>query len=210
MTQAKSSFKSTPFFAVMILVIIALASGLILSVLSDVLFIDENERIKRDIANLYQAESVVKLELQDEFAAKDEFGEIVYVLKADDVVIIKAKGNPGYKGSSEVVMAIKDNKIMKMVISTFGGDNVTSTVNQDYLDSVYAGHEITEDLSFYLSFKGYVTDGTVDVTGSATSKKTMRSVRDAANMAIYYYNNAKTDIFEQIEAINNNAGGTNA
>jgi len=193
------SFKSTPYFAVIVLTVIALISGLLLSVLSDVLFVDETERIKRDIANLYQADNVVKLEVDEDFAKNDEFGEIVYVLQADDAIIIKAKGNPGYKGSSEIVMAIdKDGKIIKMVISTFGGDNVTGTVNQDYLDSVYAGHQITPDLKFYLTFKNFETEGTVDVTGEATSKKTMRSVRDAANMAVYYYVNAYDHIQEQI------------
>ena len=46
MTSAKKSFKSTPVFAVIVLVCIALMSGVILSILSDVLYVSDEEKTK--------------------------------------------------------------------------------------------------------------------------------------------------------------------
>ena len=69
MTSAKKSFKSTPVFAVIVLVCIALLSGVILSVLSDVLYVSDEEKTNRALAKVYTSESFEQVELVDEFAS---------------------------------------------------------------------------------------------------------------------------------------------
>ena len=51
MTNTKS-FKSTPVFAVIVLVCIAMISGILLSILSDVLYVSPEEKTQRALAKV--------------------------------------------------------------------------------------------------------------------------------------------------------------
>ena len=111
MTSAKQSFKSTPFYAVLLLVIIGLVSGLILSVLSDVLYVSDEERTNRDLAKVYTSDSFTAIDIDS--SAITAGGNILYLYEAaDGAVVIKASGEKGWKGSAEVVLAVKDGKIV--------------------------------------------------------------------------------------------------
>lgn len=173
--------------AVIVLLAIALVSGLLLSVLNDILYISDEERTARDLSKVYQSESFTQLTIVENFKSKDEYGEIVYVYQAaDGAYVIKAKGIKGWNGKSEIVMAIKDNTIVNMIVSFFGGDDKKSTINDKYLAQYY-GMEVTNDLVFVMNPTG--GSGEVDVSAGATSEYTMTSICAAANMSVYYYNN---------------------
>ena len=173
--------------AVIVLLAIALVSGLLLSVLNDVLYISDEERTARDLSKVYQSESFTQLTIDENFKSKDEYGEIVYVYQAaDGAYVIKTIGTMGYKGKSEIVMAIKDNTIVNMIVSSFGGDDKTTTIKDKYLAQYY-GMAVTNDLVFVMNPTG--GSGEVDVSAGASSKYTMTSICAAANMSVYYYNN---------------------
>lgn len=173
--------------AVIVLLAIALVSGFLLSVLNDILYISDEERTARDLSKVYQSESFSQLTIDENFKSKDEYGEIVYVYQAaDGAYIIKTIGTMGYKGKSEIVMAIKDNTIVNMIVSSFGGDDKTTTIKDKYLAQYY-GMEVTDDLVFVMNPTG--GGGEVDVSAGASSKYTMTSICAAANMSVYYYNN---------------------
>lgn len=173
--------------AVIVLLAIALVSGLLLSVLNDILYISDEERTARDLSKVYQSESFTQLTIDENFKSKDEYGEIVYVYQAaDGAYVIKTIGTMGYKGKSEIVMAIKDNTIVNMIVSSFGGDDKTTTIKDKYLAQYY-GMEVTNDLVFVMNPTG--GSGEVDVSAGASSKYTMNSICAAANMSVYYYNN---------------------
>lgn len=175
--------------AILVLVVIALISGALLSVLSDVFFVSDEERTNRDLAKVYQSESFKALEINSSFGKKDGC-EIVYVYEADDgAIVIKAKGEQGYKGQSEIVMAVKDGKISNMIVSSFGGDDKTTSIKAKYL-AQYTGMDITANLKFVS--EGTVGAGEVDVSSGASAHYTMKSISSAANMAVYYLWNTKT------------------
>ena len=173
--------------AVIVLLAIALVSGLLLSVLNDILYISDEERTARDLSKVYQSESFTQLTINENFKSKDEYGEIVYVYQAaDGAYVIKTIGTMGYKGKSEIVMAIKDNTIVNMIVSSFGGGDRTTTVRDESLARYY-GVAVTNDLVFVMNPTG--GSGEVDVSAGASSKYTMTSICAAANMSVYYYNN---------------------
>lgn len=173
--------------AVIVLLAIALVSGLLLSVLNDILYISDEERTARDLSKVYQSESFTQLTIDENFKSNENYGEIVYVYQAaDGAYVIKTIGTMGYKGKSEIVMAIKDNTIVNMIVSSFGGDDKTTTIKDKYLAQYY-GMEVTDDLVFVMNPTG--GSGEVDVSAGASSKYTMTSICAAANMSVYYYNN---------------------
>ena len=173
--------------AVIVLLAIALVSGLLLSVLNDILYISDEERTARDLSKVYQSESFTQLTIDENFKSKDEYGEIVYVYQAaDGAYVIKTIGTMGYKGKSEIVMAIKDNTIVNMIVSSFGGDDRTTTIKDKYLAQYY-GMEVTDDLVFVMNPTG--GSGEVNVFAGASSNYTKTSICAAANMSVYYYNN---------------------
>lgn len=183
--------------AVLVLVVIALISGALLSVLNNVLYVSDEERTNRDLSKVYQSESFTELQIDDEYSkyrciidGKEVEGEVIYVYQAaDGAIIIKTKGPIGYKGRSEIVMAVKDGVIVNMIVSSFGGDDKTTTIKDKYLKQ-YTGKTVDENLKFVMG--GASAEGDVDVSGGASSKFTMNSICVAANTAVYYLNN--TDV----------------
>lgn len=174
--------------AVIVLLAIALVSGLLLSVLNDILYISDEERTARDLSKVYQSESFTQLTIDENFKSNENYGEIVYVYQAaDGAYVIKTIGTMGYKGKSEIVMAIKDNTIVNMIVSSFGGDDRINNLNKDKYLAQYYGMAVTNDLVFVMNPTG--GSGEVDVSAGSSSKYTMTSICAAANMSVYYYNN---------------------
>ena len=182
--KRKESIKPS-IIAVIVLVVIALISGALLSILNDLLSISEDEKVAKELNAVYPSPTYEKIEIIEELQINEKYGGVRYIYRAEDgAIIIKTQGVKGYKGNSEILMAVKDKKIVNVYISSFGGDNITSTVNEEYLLQYRV--DITEDLVFYLPY--LKQSGDVDVSAGATSKKTMNSVCAAANMAVYYLN----------------------
>lgn len=187
MTQAKSKKSLNPsVLAVLVLVVIALVSGGLLAILNDLLFVSEEERTNRSLNKVYASESFTELEIDADYASNADYGEIVYLYEAaDGTIIISARGQKGWKGQSEIVMAVNNGTIVNMIVSTYGGDDKTTSIDADYLKQ-YTGMQVTADLKFTVSGEA----GAVDVSSGASATHTMGSICSAANMAVYYLVNS--------------------
>lgn len=187
MTQVKSKKSLNPsVLAVLVLVVIALVSGGLLAILNDLLFVSEEERTNRSLNKVYASESFTELEIDADYASNADYGEIVYLYEAaDGTIIISAKGQKGWKGQSEIVMAVNNGTIVNMIVSTYGGDDKTTSIDADYLKQ-YTGMQVTADLKFTVSGEA----GAVDVSSGASATHTMGSICSAANMAVYYLVNS--------------------
>ena len=201
MTSAKKSFKSTPVFAVIVLVCIALMSGVILSILSDVLYVSDEEKTNRALAKVYTSESFEKIDLVEEFAEleinyynfktkKEETHttKVLSVYKAlDGAVIIEAQGALGWKGNPIIMMAVKDSgEIVNVIVSTYNGDDKTTSITAKYLTNSYVGKNVFDNAKFTIQAG---TDG-VDVSAGATAKTSAEAVASAVSMAAYYASNS--------------------
>ena len=187
MTQAKSKKSLNPsVLAVLVLVVIALVSGGLLAILNDLRFVSEEERTNRSLNKVYASESFTELEIDADYASNADYGEIVYLYEAaDGTIIISARGQKGWKGQSEIVMAVNNGTIVNMIVSTYGGDDKTTSIDADYLKQ-YTGMQVTADLKFTVSGEA----GAVDVSSGASATHTMGSICSAANMAVYYLVNS--------------------
>ena len=201
MTSAKKSFKSTPVFAVIVLVCIALMSGVILSILSDVLYVSDEEKTNRALAKVYTSESFEQVALVEEFAEleinyynfktkKEETHttKVLSVYKATDgAVIIEAQGALGWKGNPIIMMAVKDDgEIVNVIVSTYNGDDKTTSITAKYLTNSYVGKNVFDNAKFTIQAG---TDG-VDVSAGATAKTSAEAVASAVSMAAYYASNS--------------------
>lgn len=187
MTQAKSKKSLNPsVLAVLVLVVIALVSGGLLAILNDLLYVSDEERTARSLNKVYASESFTELEIDADYASSADYGEIVYLYEAaDGTIIISARGQKGWKGQSEIVMAVNNGTIVNMIVSTYGGDDKTTSIDADYLKQ-YTGIQVTADLKFTVSGEA----GAVDVSSGASATHTMGSICSAANMAVYYLVNS--------------------
>lgn len=187
MTQAKSKKSLNPsVLAVLVLVVIALVSGGLLAILNDLLYVSDEERTARSLNKVYASESFTELEIDADYASNADYGEIVYLYEAaDGTIIISARGQKGWKGQSEIVMAVNNGTIVNMIVSTYGGDDKTTSIDADYLKQ-YTGMQVTADLKFTVSGEA----GAVDVSSGASATHTMGSICSAANMAVYYLVNS--------------------
>lgn len=187
MTQVKSKKSLNPsVLAVLVLVVIALVSGGLLAILNDLLFVSEEERTNRSLNKVYASESFTELEIDADYASNADYGEIVYLYEAaDGTIIISTRGQKGWKGQSEIVMAVNNGTIVNMIVSTYGGDDKTTSIDADYLKQ-YTGMQVTADLKFTVSGEA----GAVDVSSGASATHTMGSICSAANMAVYYLVNS--------------------
>lgn len=187
MTQVKSKKSLNPsVLAVLVLVVIALVSGGLLAILNDLLYVSDEERTNRSLNKVYASESFTELEIDADYASSADYGEIVYLYEAaDGTIIISAKGQKGWKGQSEIVMAVNNGTIVNMIVSTYGGDDKTTSIDADYLKQ-YTGMQVTADLKFTVSGEA----GAVDVSSGASATHTMGSICSAANMAVYYLVNS--------------------
>lgn len=188
MTQVKSKKSLNPsVLAVLVLVVIALVSGGLLAILNDLLFVSEEERTNRSLNKVYASESFTELEIDADYASSADYGEIVYLYEAaDGTIIISARGQKGWKGQSQIVMAVStDGTIVNMIVGDYGGDDKTTSIDADYLKQ-YTGMQVTADLKFTVSGEA----GAVDVSSGASATHTMGSICSAANMAVYYLVNS--------------------
>ncbi len=182
MTNAKKSFKSTPFFAVLVLIVIAMVSGVILSVLSDVLYVTDEERTNRDLAKVYTSDSFTAIDIDS--SAITAGGNVIYLYQAaDGAVIIKASGIKGWKGVTEIVFAVKDGEIVNAIISSHNGDDKTSSIKPSHLQQMFVGQKLDGNLEFDLT--GTVAGGDL-ISATPSCYATWPAVISAANVAVDY------------------------
>ena len=207
----KKFFKSLGAFfkqnykPLMAIVLIAVISGGLLALGNDLFYISDAERRERDFKKIYPSAAQFSddLELAEEFKVNASFGEVVYVVNAYDTdgdfdkdlpsaVIIKTKSSvKGFKGYSEIVISIgADGEIKNLIVSSFGGDDRTSSVNEKYFKSAYIGKNLNELSYFHMGNTDAISSVVIDVSSGATSKATMASVCAAVNVAVWYFREA--------------------
>lgn len=201
--KRKESIKPS-IIAVIVLVVIALISGALLSILQDVLFVSNEERTARALKKVYASESYTDIEINAEYKERtityyyfktnketQDTTTVTGLYRADDgTIIIGASGVKSWneKGFAEIMMAVGDDGVIKAaVVSTFNGDDKATSVNQKYINNTYVGKNVFDNPNFTMR----PTDSTlnnVDISAGATARTSMESVASAMSMAVWYLN----------------------
>ncbi len=171
--------------AVLVLVVIALCSALLLSVLSDVLYVSDDDKDNMKLKSVHASAVTERItnvsEKYGEAAENEKYGSVTGVYRCEDgAVIIKAKGTGGYSGGwVETYVAIgKDGVILNVVVSGNKNQSFISSVKQSWLDGQFGGK--SADGEFVLN---------VDVSPASGASKSSNATVNSVNMAIYFYNN---------------------
>lgn len=141
--KVKDFFKSKTFKCVLVLLVIALISGGLLSVFSDVLSVSEEERTMRAIKSIYGSEVAYETVFDYETATADftstekGYVEKVYLL-ADGNYLMKATGKNGYKNGTITVWAIvsagSDARIASLSIASYDKQTLMSKFDAGTVD----------------------------------------------------------------------------
>lgn len=169
--KLKTFFKSQTFKCILVLLIIALISGGLLAIASDLLSVSEEERTARAIKSIYGAEIPYETVFDSSRDEKNEFTETekgfvsnVYILE-DGNYLIKATGKDGYKSGTISVWA---------VVAVSDGAHITKVSVAEYDKQTLMG-----------KFDGKVladaTQGNVVVSGATYSAKAFNNALDAVN-----------------------------
>ncbi len=197
--KRKESIKPS-IIAVIVLVVIALISGALLSILNDVLYVSDEERTARALAKVYASESYTDIEIDAEYkertityyyfktnAEATDTTTVTDLYRADDgTIIVGATGVNGWNGRAQIMMAVGDDGVIKAaVVSTFNGDDKATSVNQKYINNTYVGKNVFDNPNFTMRPSGA---NDVDISAGATARTSMESVASAMSMAVWYLN----------------------
>lgn len=173
--------------ASIVLIAIALVSGFILSVLSDLLYVSEEEKDNRKLATVYASEiterytSDVLTEKYGDILKNETYGEVTGVYICDDgAVIVKAKGKGGYSsGWVECYVVIKDGVVKNVVVSDNANQSFIGLIKESWLAEQFEGRSTDKELTM-----------NVDVTPNAGASKSSNAINNSVNMAMSFYNKA--------------------
>lgn len=190
--KIKDFFKSTAFKCILVLLCIALISGGLLSVLNDLLYVSEEEKIQRVISSLYDGKQVeFTAEEIKESDKQNAYGTIntVYSL-SDGNMIINSTGSGGYKGGSVTVWTIvimSQNKlagIKAVSIDSYEKQTLMSQLNAKFLLTYSSNNEL-------IANGEYFTTSGDDIITSVITGATMSSnaTNNAVNAALSYVRN---------------------
>jgi hypothetical protein len=186
----KEFLKSTAFRSVVVLVAITLVCILALSVLSDVLYVSQDERDARQYAKLYPgADSYTKLPIDYNFATNPNYGEVLGVTEAVKggsrvAVVIEAKsayipGEVGYAGNVTcyVVIDAVTAEIVSWSVGSFTGETLMANFGNKQYTEWYVGHNVSLPVDWSTVYLAGVT-------------RSSRAINAAVNMAAEYSRNA--------------------
>lgn len=190
--KIKDFLKSTAFKCILVLLCIALVSGGLLSVLNDLLYVSEEEKIQRVISSLYDGKQVeFTAEEIKESDKQNYYGTIntVYSL-SDGNIIVNSTGSGGYKGGSVTVWTIiimSENKlagIKAVSIDSYEKQTLMSQLNAKFLSTYSSNDELIANGEYF------ATSGD-DIITSVTTGATMSSnaTNNAVNAALNYIRN---------------------
>lgn len=190
--KIKDFVKSTAFKCIIVLLCIALISGGLLSVLNDLLYVSEEEKIQRVISSLYDGQQVeFTAEEISESDKQNSYGTIntVYSL-SDGNLIINSTGSGGYKGGSVTVWTIvimSQNQltgIKAVSIDSYEKQTLMSQLNASFLSTYSSNNELVSNGEYF------TTSGN-DIITSVTTGATMSSnaTNNAVNAALSYVRN---------------------
>jgi hypothetical protein len=186
----KEFLKSTAFRSVVVLVAITLVCILTLSVLSDVLYVSQDERDARQYAKLYPgADSYTKLPLDYNFTTNANYGEVLGVTEAVKggsrvAVVIEARsayvpGEVGYAGTVTcyVVIDAVTAEIVSWSVGSFTGETLMANFGNKQYTEWYVGHNVSLPVDWSTVYLAGVT-------------RSSRAINAAVNMAADYARNA--------------------
>lgn len=192
--KIKEFFKSTAFKCIMVLLAIALISGGLLSILNDVLYVSDDEKLARVISGLYGGADVAYTEEKiPESLASNKYGTVnkAYTL-SDGNLIVNATGINGYKGGTVTVWCV-----VKMTDGAF--DGISSVAIDEYTKQTLMSQFSDSFTLVYSSSSELIKEGymfSVDegegLIQNVNSGATMssRAINNAVDAVIYYVKEA--------------------
>ncbi|MEG1711166.1 MAG: hypothetical protein RR054_03235 [Clostridia bacterium] len=189
--------------AIIVITVIALCSAVILSVLSDVLYVSDEDKDNAKLKKVYDCVIIERFtgnDLQDankvdvKAISNESYGFVTGIYKCkDNTLIIKTRGIGGFSGGYvECYVAIGEDAIIKNVV-VFDSKNQSfiGTIKQKWLNGEFNGKNTDK----YLIIK-------TDVNPAAGATKSSTAVTNSVNMAMFYFNaiNRKND--EDVEELN--------
>lgn len=192
----KAFLKSNAFRSVLILLAIALVSGLLLSVFNDLLYVSAEERLARTLTKIY-GESVDATEQTiNEEHRSNAYGEIelVYLLE-DGNFLIKSTGKGGFKNGTVTLWTafdctqspegnVKWNGIGKVVYESSKNQTYISKTTGMYAAFTLHNNELIEGALFTTDKGG---DDITNITAGASMSSA--AINNAVNAAIVYLRN---------------------
>ena len=164
-SKAKEALKS-----IGVLCLIAALSGLLLGFMNRLTYVDPLKEAMSKFNELYGKEITFELKAENQ-------GDIVYMAVGDEggeeVYAILSEGKGGYKGSVQMYVFIKEDKI----VSLYSGENSETFMNK-LEEAKFYDNFIGKDLQDIRAFKP-------DAVSSATKSST--AVTDAVNKAVDFY-----------------------
>jgi electron transport complex protein RnfG len=198
---------------VIILSVIAIIAGVLLGGVYVLTKVNADDQLNKKVKELFpEYEIIEKLTLQSDFDSKipqeiSTKGSIKNVFKTNDnTYIFHTSGKGGYGGEIELLIAIKDNKINKILVYSA---SETPGVGSRVLEGKYINQFINVDITAFEGFKlskaaagdiknyfdGATSSDNTEVTGSADrnvvavsgATRTSNAVLNAVNCAVYAY-----------------------
>lgn len=101
---------------VVVLALIAIISGALLGLVNDITYIDADQEMARQLGKVYDNPSDLKAVEYSNNSGLSGIGEVQNAfVSSDGTYVLKVLGMGGYGGTIELLYAIKDNKIIKIV-----------------------------------------------------------------------------------------------
>lgn len=181
---------------VMVLALIALISGALLGIVNSFTQVDSEEQLRNKLALVYNEPSkLTRLELNNSPGLNPTldkeitgYGAVLDVFIANDgTYVMRSLGKGGYGGDIELLIAIKDNKIMS--IAPFKHAETpglgTKGFDESYLAAFY-NKDITDIDKFSIVKSNASNDSEIRTISGATY--TSNAIANAVNIAAYWYN----------------------
>lgn len=190
---AKQFLKSNAFKCILVLTVIALIAGGLLAVLSDALYISDEERTQRAIKKIYGKEVLYEEREVSENQASiggAVIGTIdaVYYLPDEQSYLIKTTGNDGYKGGTVTAWVVADYRggayggIAKVAVESNTKQTLMSAFNNDYFTFYTTHNDKIDQGGWYGSAE---SDDAVKHVQSGASRSS-KAINNSVNSALWY------------------------
>ena len=183
-------FKSSAFRSVIVLMCIALVAGGLLAILSDVLYVSDNDRTLRAIETIYGKS--IDFEEMEVTESTNEYGSIddVYLLE-DNNYLIKATGLHGYKDGTVSVWIVAEFNgdefigLKNVVLASYDKQTLMASLTNDFYALYY------DSDSGVISGKYFAKVADEDNIQNITSGATYSSdaVNNAVDSGLFYIRN---------------------
>lgn len=185
MTKVKEFFKSSAFKAAIVLISIAVISGVLLAILNDVLKVSDEDKIADAIKKIYGKKVGYEEIVLDSKARSNEFGTINkhYSLE-DGNFLISATGPGGYNDGTVTLWIVgkEDGSfpLSKVIIAENRDQSLIGNIDDAFLSTYVPGNEVIDNGGYY----GEGDDRVPNILSGATY--TSGAVNNAVNACLRY------------------------